>query len=107
MASAVLPSTAGAVLVRPCVCRLRCRQLSSRTASCSYTTPVQHLRSRRSEHTRRAAQSDAVDTEAEEDFEEEQEDEEEAAPLGLSQDLLKLIAPRTTPTPLLSPAQVS
>ena len=74
---------------------LHARRLSSQAATCSYAAP-QHRKRVRDSTACRAAQTEVVEEpEAGEDEE------------LLSGDLLKLLGPRTVPTPVLSPAEVS
>lgn len=95
LAQAVTP-----VAANLCPSRLRARQQSSRSASCSYT-PVPNTIPSRS--TRLAAK--AVETDVAE-FEEDEQDTEDPPTESLPPDILKLLAPRTRPTPLLTPQEV-
>ena len=82
-----------AVPVTSAVTQLQARRLSSQTASCSYV-PISRDRKRPRECTAcRAAQTEVAD--------------EADAPEELSDDLMNLLGPRTVPTPVLSPQEVS
>ena len=91
--SQVAAPPANAVAARSCLSRLQTRQQSSWSASCSYVPT--RVRPERSCVRRKAAGADVADPEQDEEVQE-----------GLSQDLLSLLAPRTKPTPLLTPQEV-
>lgn len=75
--------------------RLHARRLSSQAATCSYAAP-QHRKRVRDSTSCRAAETEVVEEPETGEVEE-----------GLSEDLLKLLGPRTIPTPVLSPEEVS
>lgn len=75
--------------------RLHARRLSSQAATCSYAVP-QHRKRVRDSTSRRAAETEVIEEPETGEVEE-----------GLSEDLLKLLGPRTVPTPVLSPEEVS
>ena len=95
VAQAVAP-----VAANLCPSRLRARQQSSRSASCSYTPAPSRVLSRHSRVATKAAESDVAE------FEEDEQDAEDPPTESLPPDILKLLAPRTKPTPLLTPQEV-
>lgn len=91
MASA---GTLTAGLTSGCVAaQLHARQVSCTSATCSYTATPARPRHQRSRVTLKAAQTEIA--ESSEDSEE------------LSDEITALLAPRTVPTPVLSPQEVS
>ena len=84
--------------------RLQARRLSSQAATCSYaTSPRSRKRVRDAIACRAAPAEVAEEPDASEPSPEEDEEDLE----DLSEDLLKLLGPRTVPTPLLTPQEVS
>ena len=72
---------------------LHARLVSSSSATCSYTISVACPRPRRAAVTCRAAQTEVAES--------------PEAPEELSDDILDLLGPRTIPTPVLDPQEVS
>ena len=72
---------------------LHARLISCSSASCSYTVSVTRPRPRRAAVTCNAAQTEVAES--------------PEAPEELSDDILSLLGPRTTPTPVLDPQEVS
>ncbi len=72
---------------------LHARLVSSSSATCSYTVSVTRPRPRRAAVTCRAAQTEVAES--------------PEAPEELSDDILDLLGPRTRPTPVLDPQEVS
>lgn len=75
--------------------RLHARRLSSQAATCSYAVP-KHRKRERDATVCRATQTEMLEEPEVGEVEEE-----------LSEDLLRLLGPRTVPTPVLSPEEVS
>ena len=73
--------------------QLQARRLSSCTATCSYRPACWTRKRSRDGIACRAAEVETID--------------EEDQPDDLSTDILELLAPRTIPTPILSPQEVS
>lgn len=82
---------------------LQARQLSSQAATCSYATVPRSRKRVRDPVTCRAAQVEV----AEEPEPAEAPSDDEELPDELPDDILKLLGPRTVPTPVLSPEEVS
>lgn len=99
--SGLFAPAATTVMSKPCLNRVRSRQQSSQTASCSYFPAPTRLGSKRSDRTPKVAETDVAEPE-----EDEQDEQDEDFQDSLSPDLLSLLAPRTTPTPLLTPQEV-
>ena len=72
---------------------LHARLVSSSSATCSYTNSIARPRPRRAAVTCRAAQTEVAEI--------------PEAPEELSDEILDLLGPRTTPTPVLDPQEVS
>lgn len=73
--------------------QLQARRLSSHTATCSYRPACSSRKRSRNGIACRATEVETI--------------EEEDTPEDLSEGILELLAPRTVPTPILSPQEVS